>query len=284
MMKFTLAAFADEADSSIRGQIAALCENGISYLEIRGVDGESISTITREKAREIRKELDESGIAVWSIGSPYGKIKIDWDFTHHLDLFKRGIETAEILGAEHIRIFSFYVPRADADAYTDAVLERLEQFRTAAKGSGVTLCHENEKGIYGDTAARCARIHRAFPDIKAVFDPANFVQCGEDTLKAFEMLCEHVEYVHIKDALPCGTVVPAGQGIGNIPCILERYSGKVLTLEPHLAVFKGLEQLEAGETSKIEQHRYPSKRAAFDTAAAALKKIIDDIGGSYGEN
>ena len=283
-MQFHLAAFADEADSSIRHQIAALRENGIGYLEIRGVDGENISEITQAKAKEVRAELDANGIAVWSIGSPYGKIKIEEDFAPHLDKFRYGLETARILGATHIRLFSFYVPHAEADAYTDAVLERLDQFRTAAKGSGILLCHENEKGIYGDTAARCARIHRTFPDIKAVFDPANFVQCEQDIRKAWELLCGDVEYMHIKDALTDGTIVPAGQGHGDIPYLLEHYAGKVLTLEPHLSVFKGLEDLEAGETSKIEKYRYPSARAAFDAAAAALKKIIEEIGGSYGKN
>lgn len=283
-MRFTLAAFADEADSSIRGQITALCQNGIPYLEIRGVDGENISAITHAKAKKVRAELDANGIAVWSIGSPYGKIKIEEDFAPHLDKFKYGLETAEILGAAHIRLFSFYMPQADADAYTDAVLERLDQFRTAAKDSGITLCHENEKGIYGDTAERCARIHRAFPDIKAVFDPANFVQCGQDIQKAWELLCDHVEYMHIKDALADGTVVPAGQGLGDIPYLLECCPCKVLTLEPHLSVFKGLEDLEAGETSKIENYRYPTKRAAFDAAVTALKNIIEEIGGNYGKD
>ena len=65
-MKFKLAAFADEADSSLEGQIAAMLNNGIEYLEIRGVDGENISDISADKARGIRVRLDEAGISVLS--------------------------------------------------------------------------------------------------------------------------------------------------------------------------------------------------------------------------
>lgn len=273
-MKFELSAFADEAASSLEKQIEAMAANGIRFLEIRGVDGENISDITADNARQIRKRLDSVGISVWSLGSPYGKIGITDDFTAHLEKFKHGLELADILGAKNIRLFSFYVPKGEAEKYRDEVMVRLEKFTLAAKGSGVTLCHENEKGIYGDTAARCEDIHKQFPSIKAVFDPANFIQCGEDTKKAWELLCPYIEYLHIKDARPDGKVVPAGKGVGNIPYILENYGGKVLTIEPHLSVFEGFENLEQGNKTDIEKFCYPSSRAAFDAAVNALKELL----------
>lgn len=52
---YKLAAFADEADSIIVGQIKAMSENGIRYLEIRGVDGQNISDISAEKVKEVRR-------------------------------------------------------------------------------------------------------------------------------------------------------------------------------------------------------------------------------------
>lgn len=272
-MSFKLAAFADEADGRLSEQIKAMTENGISYLEIRGVDGENISDISKEKAREIRERLQQNGLAVWSLGSPYGKTGICDDFTAHLDKFKRGLELADILGARHIRMFSFYVLSEDAEHYRDEVMERLSRFISAADGSGIILCHENEKGIYGDIASRCADIHKEFPQLKAVFDPANFIQCGQDTIKAWEMLSPYVEYMHIKDAMADGSVVPAGKGIGNLPYLLSQYKGEVLTLEPHLSVFDGFDKLEASEKTKMG-YCYHSSRAAFDAAVNALKEII----------
>lgn len=275
MMKRKLAAFADEADKNLDGQIEAMLANEIPYLEIRGVDGENISKISRTKAKEVKEKLSANGLSLWSIGSPYGKMKIGDDFSRHLDAFKHGLELADILDAKRMRIFSFYVPANAAEPYADTVMEYLDAFRSAAKGSGILLCHENEKGIYGDIADRCESIHAAFPDIKAVFDPANFVQCGQDTKAAWEKLGRYVEYMHIKDSLADGTIVPAGKGAGNLSWLLERYRGEVLTLEPHLSVFKGLEALEGAEKTKIDAFRYPTARAAFDAAVAALREILE---------
>ncbi len=267
-MKYKLAAFADEAAGDLAGQIAAMKENGIKYLEIRGVDGENIADITDAKAKEIKKRLDDSGLAVWSLGSPYGKTGIGDDFESHLDKFRHSLETADILGAKHIRLFSFY-----GTTEIGPVLERLRRFIDAAEGSGIILCHENEKGIYGDTADKCLEIHRALPELRAIFDPANFVQCGQDTLKAWDLLKDYVEYMHIKDALPNGSVVPAGKGAGNLEYILSRYKGEVLTIEPHLSVFEGFDKLESGEKTKMG-YCYPDSRTAFKAAADALKEII----------
>lgn len=274
-MSFKLAAFADEADGRISEQIKAMTRNGISCLEIRGVDGENISDISKEKAKEVRRQLEDAGLSVWSLGSPYGKIGICDDFSAHLDKFRHGLELAEILGAKHIRMFSFYVPAGDEERYKDEVMKRLEQFIAAANGSGITLCHENEKGIYGDIATRCLEIHKTFPQLKAVFDPANFIQCGQDTVEAWKMLSPYVEYMHIKDAMADGAVVPAGKGIGNIPYLLKNYKGEILTLEPHLSVFDGFDKLEGEEKTKMG-YCYPSSNAAFDAAVNALKEICHE--------
>lgn len=273
-MKFELAAFADEADASIEGQIEALSGNHISLLEIRGVDGQNISDISVQKAKEVRTKLSARGIGVWSIGSPYGKIGINDDFSAHLETFKRGLEITRILGAGHIRLFSFYIADEDRESYKNKVMEQLGRFVEVAEGSGILLCHENEKGIFGESADSCAEIHRQLPALKAVFDPANFVQCGQDTIEAWEKIGPCVEYLHIKDALANGRVVPAGKGIGNIAYLLGKYEGRVLSLEPHLSVFTGFDTLEARHKTTMDEYSYPSSRAAFDAAAMALKTLI----------
>ena len=43
-----------------------------------------ISEITKEKAKEVRKQLDDAGLAVWSLGSPYGKFGMGDGFDEHL--------------------------------------------------------------------------------------------------------------------------------------------------------------------------------------------------------
>lgn len=183
-----------------------------------------------------------------------------------------------ILGAENIRLFSFFTPAENRESYKDKVIERLGAFCEIAKGSGITLCHENEKGIYGDTPERCLEIHKALPEMKAIFDPANYVQCEVDTLKAWEIIKPYVKYLHIKDALADGSVVPAGKGDGNIKYILDEFKklgGESVTLEPHLTVFEGLKALEKeGDASVVgEVYKYSSNTEAFSAAVSALREI-----------
>lgn len=275
-----LYAFADEASSMIDGQITAMKENGLDGLEIRNVDNVNVVDISDAKAKEVRKKLDEAELRVWTIGSPIGKIDIEkGSFEQHTERFKRSLEIAEILGADNVRLFSFFTPGDNRSDYKDKVIERLGVFAEIAKGTGITLCHENEKGIYGDVPERCLEIHKALPEIKAIFDPANYIQCGVDTLKAWEMIKPYVKYLHIKDALADGNVVPAGKGVGNLKYILDDFKkngGDSLTIEPHLTVFAGLADLEKeGDKSVVgEVYRYPSNKAAFAAAADALKELL----------
>ena len=281
MNEIKIYAFADEASPNIDEQIIALKRNGLNGLEIRNVDGVNVSDITVEKANEVKHKLQENGLITWSIGSPIGKIDIEKDdFSAHTEKLKHTLEIAEILGAENIRLFSFFIPKDKNPAdYKEEVINRLGTFLDLAKGTGITLCHENEKGIYGDIPERCLEIHKALPEMPAIFDPANYIQCGTDTLEGWKMLSGYVKYLHIKDALKDGSVVPAGKGIGNLPFILEdfRKNGrKCVTIEPHLTVFDGLSALEKeGDKSVVgEVYRYPSNTAAFKAAADALKELI----------
>ena len=278
-MQFKFAAFADESSPILSGQIDALKRNGFDYLEIRNINGKNISDLTLSEAKEIAAQLADQGLAVKSLGSPIGKIQVDGDYAAHLDLYKHTLDLAGVFGADKIRLFSFYIPKGmDPAACRDTVLRRMDDFVVLAKPHGVTPCHENEKGIYGDIASRCLDLHRNVPGLAAVFDPANFIQCGQDTLEGWEMLHDYVNYMHIKDALPNGSVVPPGEGIGYVPVLLEKFAaqgGKLLSLEPHLSDFVGLKALEReGEESIVGALSFESNEAAFDHAAKALKKLL----------
>lgn len=277
--KLKVAAFADESSADFCGQLNALTRNRLDAIEMRNLDGFNVVNLTDEQAKDYKKRLFDLGLSVWSLGSPLGKISITEDFAPHLELFKRGMELSAILEADAVRMFSFYMPSgADPADYKNEVIDRLGAFCEVAADYRAVLCHENEKGIFGDTAARCLEIHRALPSLKAVFDPANFIQCGEDTLKAYEALKDYIYYLHIKDAAADGAVVPPGDGIGNIAELILRYrnnGGSVITLEPHLFEFSGLKALEQeGNTSEVGGYNFSTAEEAFDYAVSAVKKLI----------
>ena len=114
-----LCAFSDEASRELKGQIAALLRNGISLTELRSVGKKNVKDLTAGEAKEVRKELNESGISVWSVGSPLGKVDLAADFEAYLDTVKHVCELAVALGTEKIRAFSFY------HAYQEPPADRL---------------------------------------------------------------------------------------------------------------------------------------------------------------
>ena len=283
MAKFILSAFADEASPMLDEQIKALKEEGVSLIELRGVDGKNVSTLTMEEAVAVKEKLDAAGIRLSALGSPYGKASLGVAFDEHLALFKHGLELCKALDCKRIRMFSFYPAEGvSPEDSREEVLRRLESMVSLAEEAGVTLVHENEKGIYGDDTARNADLLQHFGDrMGFAFDPANFIQCGVKPIEAFDVLHNRITYMHIKDAfLSDGAVVCAGHGDGNVPEILRRLNAEredevILTVEPHLTVFKGLSDLQDEELKHHEA--YPDSRTAFDAAVHALKDILNAI-------
>lgn len=289
MSDYILSAFADEAGASLDEQIAALQRNGIRYMEIRSVDGLNICKTPLETVAEYKKKLDEAGIKVMTIGSCIGKLNLNDNYEEHIAMFLHTLGVAKILGASRIRMFSVFLPQdGNAAAYRDQVHAWMKEMLDIAEPTGIALYHENEKDIYGDVACRVRDLMDTFGDrMQFIFDPANFVQCGCNTLEVYDELKDGLAYFHIKDAKASDNeVVPAGSGDGNIGAILRDYAkdhqNTMLTLEPHLMTFAGLKDL-GDEVSIKEKTKYVYKdnAEAFDVAANALKQLLEKEGLSY---
>lgn len=279
MKNLILSAFADEYSDVFTEQLSALNGFGINYLELRHADGKNVSEMTREDVGEIKKKLQDYGVKVSSIGSPLGKISIDGDMSAHMETAKRICETAQTLGAKNIRMFSFYLPEGANEAdYKGKVFDALENLVKISEDFGVTLCHENEAKIYGESPKNCLEIMQHFNGrLKCVLDMGNFVLDGFNPMDAYKLLYNHIEYFHIKDALYAGAIVPAGKGEAQIKEILSDYSEKstretFITLEPHLQTFAGLNALVG--KSFDNPYKYENQQAAFIDAVNKLKEIV----------
>jgi sugar phosphate isomerase/epimerase len=157
-------------------------------------------------------------------------------------------------------VFSFFVADGRYEEHRDEVLRRMSALAAEAQTNGVTLVHENESHIYGDTAERCRDLVESVgsPALRVAFDPANFVQVGvRPHAEAWPLLAPWVTHFHVKDAVQVdrqgGAPYPApppplalmasvrlpGEGDGELPALLGElaradYRG-FLTIEPHLA-------------------------------------------------
>lgn len=279
-----ISGFSDEISKNVCKQFTGLSKLNISYFEPRGIGAKNIADLNDEEVAELKANMQKYGIKVSSIGSPIGKIKLTDSFEEHFEKFKQVVKIAKELDTKYIRMFSFY-HEGGSNVWTDEeraeVFVRLRKMIAYAEEQDVILLHENEKEIYGDNAARCEDLMKELygDHFKAVFDPANFVQVGENTINALEKLQPYVEYVHIKDAYACdGKVVPVGYGDGNVEYVLRTlfeggYSG-FLSIEPHLRTVDTVRDLDLGD----KLARLPEgEEACFTLAYWAILDILEKI-------
>jgi sugar phosphate isomerase/epimerase len=266
----TLTGFADEISPDLDVQLDTLQSLGIRHLEFRGVWDKNVLDLTPDELDTVRAKLHQRGFRVSAIGSPIGKVSIDADFGQYKPRIQQAIDTALEMETPYVRVFSFYVNDLDRDR--DEVMRRMQAMVDMAAVAGVTLLHENEKGIYGELPERCLDLHQTIKGnrLRATFDPANFVLAGvRPFADAYPLLQPYIDYLHIKDAIMSeGRVVPAGEGNGQIRELMAALRatgyGGFLSLEPHLKV--------AGRASGF------SGPELFGTAVKALRTILDDLG------
>jgi 3-dehydroshikimate dehydratase len=270
-----LSAFADEISQDPVEQVDVLTAHGIKHIEFRAIHGTNVLDLSDEQHAEFRDLLRSRGFGLSAIGSPIGKIRITERFDEHLERFDRAMSLAEFYEAPRIRIFSFYMPPGDDPAAHRAeVVSRMTELARRAAARGITLFLENEKGIYGDTAARVADVLETVDSrfLSHAFDPANYVEVRQSIEEAWSRLFPHVKHFHVKDYDPkTHRNVPAGAGEGQIPRLIGEavdsgYDG-FCVLEPHLVV--------------AEQSFGFTGPKRFADAANALKQILDERSIAY---
>jgi 3-dehydroshikimate dehydratase len=268
-----LTGFADEISKDLTEQLDVLESESMRFLELRGVWGKNVSTFTDAEVGQIHDALQARKMGVSCIGSPIGKININDPFAPHMEQLSRVLDIAATLDTKYVRVFSFFIPKGEDPAqYRSEVMDRMQQMVELAASRNMVLLHENESNIYGDIAARCVDILSTInsPHLRAIFDPANFVQVGQRPyIDCWNGIQPYLEYMHIKDAiLQTRKVVPAGEGDGNLKEIVDslkvmNFSG-FTSLEPHLSVASRMYGFSGPEL--------------FKTAVKAFKKLLDDAG------
>ncbi len=240
-----LSAFADEVTDDFRGQVEYLAKEQVGYIEPRFVNKKNIMDLNKHQLREAKLIIEDHGLRVSAIGSPIGKVKLDEPFEPYLDKFKHAVELAQFFETPYIRMFSYYAPQGkNVHDYRDQVIERMLAKVEIVRDVDVTMVHENETHIYGDTAENCVDLVRAVdsPKLRLVYDPGNFVwgqKLTDNVERCWPLMKPYVVHVHIKDwklGADVGSI--PGEGDGQIKELLSElaamdYDG-CLTMEPHL--------------------------------------------------
>lgn len=276
---FTLSAFADEIDPDPQKQIDVLKSCGVRHIEFRSILKTNVLDLTDAQIADFKSLLKKNGFGLSAIGSPIGKIKINDPFEPHLKRFQRAIELCKVFETPNIRLFSYYLPDGtDWPQWRQAVLDRMAEKIKLAEKAGVRLLHENEHKIYGDDPDRVHDLmstllkQSSMTSFAAIYDPANYVFCGYDPMKGWQLTKQWTKHFHIKDWIhgePHGRI--AGEGHGRIPEIMAdavamKYEG-FATLEPHL--------IGGGPTGGV------TGPDLFPKAVAGFKKVLEKAGAQY---
>jgi len=269
---WTLSGFGDEIDPDPAVQVAVLKALGASHIEVRSAWGTNVVDLEDDQLSALAAVLTRDEMGVSAVASPIGKVDVAIDGDLEVARLRRIIRVAHALGTPNIRVFSFFrAPGVAVESIRDDVLSRMRSLADLAEREGVTLLHENEKDIYGDTPDRVLDLVESVgsPALRLAWDNANFVQVGVAPFSdGYAQLRPYLDYLQVKDAVAAtGVVVPAGQGDGELRETLtalrdDGYTG-FASLEPHLA-------------SQHELGGY-SGPAAFGEAARAFAGLLRDL-------
>ncbi len=276
MREFKLSGFADEIDDDFEKQCLSLRTLGMDYIALRSIGHKNILDFTVEEFKQdVYPILCKYNLRVSSIGSPVGKVSIHDEEAQESQLGKLDhlIQIMLLLNTRYLRIFSLYT-KSHHEEDLKRVVSFIKRVMARVEHHNIIVLHENEKDIYGDRVRFCEEIvmNVNHPQFMVAFDPANFVQVGDDPMVAFNQLKSRIADFHLKDAVyGSGDNVLIGSGDGKILSLLAAlksmsYDG-FYTLEPHLYKFQYLSKLESNREDKM---RYEDGFQAFKASQKAF--------------
>ncbi len=262
MADFPIAVITDEFTQAMEMMCRTAVDMGIPGLEVRTVWNKNVVDLSDSEIEQVGKLTRAAKLTVCSIASPVFKCTLpgggDIDHRFEQDAFHsahtyddqprilgRALDIAEALGADIVRVFSFW-RTVEPSAVTERVVENLGPAVEKAASQRIRIGLENEHACNVATGAETDAVLSAIdhPNLGIVWDPANAYVSAENPFpEGYERLPEgRVLHVHAKDG-----VMPAGGdrmqwgelGTGEVdwPGQLNRLAadgyGGMISLETH---------------------------------------------------
>jgi sugar phosphate isomerase/epimerase len=246
-----LSILTDEVSQDLDAVLRFARDFSLEGIEVRSLFGKAFRDLSQSEIAEIATKCRDAGIGVSGCASPVFKCDLDDQaaIDEHLDLFRRSLEAAQMLGSDLVRVFTFI--RRSHPATSDELRRAAEVFPRlleAAQGSGVRIGIENEAScIVGSGAEMREFLSHLPPDpqLGVVWDPCNvlYLDGTNDPVHVdYPAIADRVCHIHIKDASREGeraakTCVEIGTGAIDFPAQFralkaDGYRGWI-TLETH---------------------------------------------------
>ncbi len=300
--RLQLSVIGDEIGPSLDEMISFAHEHGLKHLDMRTVDGRNLLGMKTDEVIQISRTLEKAGIAVPAFVSPSFKWKapgksllggkVDFAFDPKQcpddDWVTHAMQIAVILGAPHMRIFSYlrYAGFLPGDFSKQKDLRKLLGL---AAHYDVTLQLENEPVCNIGNIAELAAFFKPAEQVEGeeedeeedfeqrdkdrpqpiylrpLVDIANAWSTGEQPSNAdIAILAPLTTAIHLKDRdLSAKRTVPLGDGDVPWPAELKR-------------LLAGVEAKEV--LASIETHCPQDGRNATARSIAGLRRIAAEVG------
>jgi len=246
---FKLSVISDEVSQDFQRVVQVCKEYNVPMVEPRSVWDKAPQELTDEDHDKMRQILDEAGMGVCCIASPFLKCDLgdQQQYQEHLGILRRCIEMAHKFNCNIIRGFTFWKTGPAEDIWQQ-LLDAYEAPIDICEAEDVYIGIENEASTHIATAAEAERLYADLgsPRVRAIWDPANEVYAEDGELpfpNAFERMKPNLIHVHIKDAVKTDSeegakCVPVGEGgyidyPGQLQALVDMGYQGACSLETH---------------------------------------------------
>jgi len=287
-----LAIITDEVSQDLDTVIRFAREEQLDGIEVRSLFGRAFKDLTRDDLKLIAAAARDAGLAIAGAASPVFKCDLDsaTDIAAHVELFKRSVEAAQLLGTDLVRVFAFL--RRTHPATSDDLARAASHFAKlleVVQGTNIRIGIENEASCVVGNGAEMAEFWKslpASPQFGVVWDPCNCLYLSGDNDPVrddYPLVAEHVTHVHIKDAKRHGheaapTCVEIGTGgldfLAQLRALKQRGYAGWISLETHWRVVPldaETQHLPAGHA--FSAHAEPASRIC----AGHLRRWVAEV-------
>ena len=211
----------DEISQDIRIASDLAVKYGLEGVEIRSVWEKGPHELDRGDISEIRRILQDKGLQVCGISSPFFKCDLmdEKEIQVHIEILKRSMELASLLGTKIIRGFTFW-GTGNFEDNLQRIVSKFEKPVELLRKENITLALESDPSVYATNAQKLTRVIEEINStcVGALWDPGNDIYdpAGEVPYPdGYRMILPHLVHMHVKDAVRTEAGRTAGVPIGE---------------------------------------------------------------------
>src|SRR6478735_9076517 len=161
-----LAILTDEVSQELDDVIRFARELKLDGIEVRSLFGRAFKDLTTDDLKRIATAAKDAGLAIAGAASPVFKCNLDSpsEIADHVELFKRSVEAAHILGTDLVRVFAFL--RRSHPATSEDLKRAASHFPKlldCVQGTNIRIGIENEASCVVGNAAETAEFWQHLP-------------------------------------------------------------------------------------------------------------------------